>query len=413
MPSLKLLAELGLDGKGFAAGFKQAKGLAEGAGEGIKRLVIGAIGIGTVEEAIRRTVETAKDLVETSERLSIAPEQLQVLRQAAKQSHVEFEKLAETFEKVSIARQRALIPGQEGRDARRAFSAMGISTDQLRTQTGAQLLMGPMRQAAVNRNPEELGIIFKELGVKAFGKLIPFLKTDFDALAAELKKVNAIMDTETAVKLSHLSDEFSLMGQILTSLLGPALIDFTELIYSLMLKLGKNLAGAAGFYGAGTAKMNPLQAAGALLKTAGLGAEHLLGIIDTKTLKERLAKTIDMGAAVPAGKKAKEPWEAATAQFEKYLKKMKEEADKLNHPKEADLTGSVLPPKMSKKALETPTDSLIRIGNFLGSNQNMISNLNQRKVQLLQVIANNTKPHVSTRQTPFVGDAEPTFFPIG
>jgi hypothetical protein len=367
MPALSLTATLGLDGKGFAAGFREAKGYAQGAGEGIKSLVIGAVGVASVEEAIRRTVETAKELVETSERLSIAPEQLQVMRQAAKQSNVEFEKLAETFEKIDIARQKALIPGREGQDARRAFSALGIGGEQLRTQTAAQLFTGPMRQAALNRNPEELGVIFKELGVKAFGKLIPLLKTDFDELGAKMKNVGAIMDTETAVKLKHLADEFGLMGQIITSQLGPILIKFAETVYGLGLKLGKNVAGAAGFFGAGTAKMNPLQAAGALLKTAGLGAEHLLGMIDTKTLKERLGKTIDMGAAIPAGKKATEPWEQMMAQFAEFQKQMKNEADKLNHPAPPDLSGSVLPPKMTKKALESPTNSLLRIGNFLGS----------------------------------------------
>jgi hypothetical protein len=42
----------------------------------------------------------------------------------------------------------------------------------------------------------------------------------------------------------------------------------------------------------------------------------------------------------------------------------------------------------------------------------MVEALNQRKVQLLSVIAANTKPRPAPRQSSFVGDAEPTFFPV-
>lgn len=417
MPGLKLMAELGLDGNGFAAGFRQAKGLAAGAGEGIKHLVVGAVGIGTVEEAIRRTVETAKELVDSSERLAIAPEQLQVMREAAKQSNVEFEKLAETFEKINIARQRALIPGNEGKDARRAFSGLGIGVDQLRTQGGAQLFMGAMRQAALNRNPQELGIIFRELGIKAFGGLIPVLKTNFEELEASMRKVGALMDTETAVKLKRLSDEFGLLGKIITSQFGPILIKLAETMYSALLKISKGAAGAAGFYGAATAGQSPAGAAATMFKAFFLGPLAVGAGFMTKPswgLQEKLMDWIFKGTDVAAGKKAQieaeQPWQKDMDQFAAFQKRMKEEADKLDRPTPANLE-STLAPKMTNKALEAPTNSLLRIGNFLGSNQGMINQINQRKVQLLQIIANNTKQRAAPRQSTFVGDAEPTFFP--
>ena len=123
---LKIMAELGLDGKGFEAGMKRAEGLAHGVAEGLKGFVIQAVGIYTVEQAISKTVETAKELVETSRRLSIAPEQLQVMRQAAKDSGVEFQKLAELIEKTNVARDKALRPVSEGASARRAFGVQPL-----------------------------------------------------------------------------------------------------------------------------------------------------------------------------------------------------------------------------------------------------------------------------------------------
>jgi rhamnose utilization protein RhaD (predicted bifunctional aldolase and dehydrogenase) len=183
------MAELGLDGSGFNAGFHKARGLAQGVAEGIKGFVIQAVGIVTVEEAMRRTVETAKELVEASERLAISPENLQVMRKAAKDSNLEFEALVRTMEKLSIAREKALIPGKEGLDARRAFSTMGIRTPELQGMTNKDLLMGPIRDAVLKSNPEQLGIIFRELGIKSFGPLTNFLRKDFDALQAKMESL--------------------------------------------------------------------------------------------------------------------------------------------------------------------------------------------------------------------------------
>lgn len=417
MPGLKLMAELGLDGSGFQAGFNKAKGLAAGVTEGLKGFVVQAVGVATVEEAIRRTVDTAKELVETSERLAIAPEQLQVLRQAAKESNIEFEKLAETFEKIDVARQKALIPGKEGTDARRAFGAAGINMNQLQTMTAAQLFTGPLRQMALNRNPEEIGVIFRELGVKAFGQLIPFLKKDFDGLSAEMKKFGGIMDTETAVKLKMLSDEFSLLTQIITSQLGPALIKFIEVVYAGILKLGGKTAGAAAFYGAGTANMSAGQTAATLLKTAGLGAEDIYARLFKGRTSEQSRAFLREGLtgmgfnvreASAAARAAQAPWEEKLKQFQAMLEEASKKAKELDNPKPPDLSKSAVPVKLSNKELLSPTDSLVRIGNFLGSNQNGMR-LAERRTQFLQQIANNTKPRVAP---PSSGREAPTEFPL-
>lgn len=410
MSGLRLMAELGLDGSGFAAGFRKARGFAEGAGEGLKHLVIGAIGIGTVEEALRRTVETAKELVETSERLAVPVEQLQVLRRAALDSNVEFEKLAETIEKIDIARQRALIPGDEGKDARRAFSAVGVSTTQLRGQTGAELLLGPLRQAVLTRAPQELGIIFRELGVKSFGQLIPLLKTNFDELAEKLKNVGGIMDAQTAVELKYLATELNLASQVLITHFAPAIIKVVDML----LAFAGKLSAALSFWkvvhekggGLGIKAWLDAQVGRYMLQTHPNDMEPGL-----KAAHERAVKNFDgmMKDALQAFDQSTDNWDK---RMEEFRKRMQEEADKLNHPIAPDLGGSVLPQKMSKATLEHPTNALLRIGNFLGSNQGIVTQINQKKVQLLQQIANNTKQKPAPRQNSFIGDAEPSFFPI-
>ncbi|HEV2350800.1 MAG TPA: hypothetical protein VG028_13245, partial [Terriglobia bacterium] len=129
--ALRLMSEVGLDGSGFSTGLNKLESSAHSALSGLKGFFIGAIGVGTVEQAISRTVETAKELVDTSKRLAIAPEQLQVLRQAAKQSGVELEDVAHAFEKIDEARQKAMLPGQEGQQFMGAFKELGIGSEQL------------------------------------------------------------------------------------------------------------------------------------------------------------------------------------------------------------------------------------------------------------------------------------------
>lgn len=380
MPGLRLMAELGLDGSGFASGFRQAKGYAEGAGEGIKHLVIGAVGIGTVEEAIRRTVDTAKELVDTSERLAIAPEQLQVLRRAARDSNVEFEKVAEAFEKINIARQKALMPGAEGFSARRAFVAAGIGMDQLHSAQPLDLL----RQIVNRGNPEQIGIIFRELGLKAFGPLIPLLKTNFDELAEKMKSVGAIMDTETAVKLKHLSDDFGLLSQIITSQLGPILIKLAEAAYTAFLKLSSKGATAVTAAGGLIGAQGAGGFATSLLSATGHSIAHLLGFISDKEFDTKMRALIPKAAVQNMGNPA-EFWEQKQKEFADFLGKLKARAGELDHPGAPNFDNPTISPKIPKKALENPTDALIRIGNFLGGRTEGVV-LARKQAQLLSSI---------------------------
>jgi hypothetical protein len=385
MSGLKLMAELGLDGASFEHGFKRAEGIAKGVAEGIKHILIGAVGVVTLEQALEKTVETAKELIESSERLAIAPEQLQVMRQAARNAHVEFEKLVEVMEKLSVAREKALIPGNEGSDARRAFASIGVRGDQLRGMTQSQLLLGPFRNAVMNTNPEQLGIVFRELGIKAFGQLIPYLKTNFDELGEKMKKFGAIMDTETALKIKKVADEFNLLSQIITSQLGPALVKFAEFVYRVALKGLGGLAGAAAFASGATHSQSNWEI---LMNIPKLQRIMLGGLLagDFKTTLEKMSKVFDWQAGSEAAKAAVDPWEKMIVKFEETLKELADEADKLKNPKPADFTNPTIHEKMARKSLIEPSDSLVRIGNFLGGNDRVINRLAEQQVFWLEKI---------------------------
>ncbi|HEV2210858.1 MAG TPA: hypothetical protein VG167_18955 [Verrucomicrobiae bacterium] len=418
MPGLKLMAELGLDGSGFALGMNKARGVAEGVAAGMKNIILQAVGIGALEQAIQKTVETATDLVNESKRLAIAPEQLQILRQAAKEANVDMGTLAATMEKIGIARQQALIPGAEGYGPRRAFMAAGIGMDQLNSLTSAQLLLGPMAQMVKNASPDQFGIIFRELGIKGFGQLIPLLNTNFDELGNHMKKVGAIMDTETAVKLKAMGGEMGLVGQIIVSQLGPAIIKLVETIYQILLKIGGGWFATAAYGKGGSPnwdKMGWAEKGGMLLESMLNKHEVEAGRMSKEEAKVRMDALggFDTDKAEAAAMAALGPWEDRLKQFRDMLDNFRAEAANLNNPKSADFSEPIIPQKMPKQALEMPTDNLVRIGNFLGAGRGSIARLAERRTQLLQQIERNTRArHGSASSAHSYIDANATFIPI-
>src|SRR6185503_4983847 len=98
---LKLIGEVSLDGSGFDRGIKRL-------GATLKSTLAGAFGFVAIEAAFRKTIDTADELVTASKRLDTTVEQLQVLREAAKENKVEIDKLSTSFERLNVSREKAL-----------------------------------------------------------------------------------------------------------------------------------------------------------------------------------------------------------------------------------------------------------------------------------------------------------------
>ena len=402
------MAELGLDGSGFASGLRRAEGLAQGAASSIGRTIVGLVGVGTIGLAIEKTVESAKQLVDASERLGIGVESIQVLRKAAADAGAEFSNLEKAFERIDLARRKALTPGEVGQDARRAFAGMGIGAEQLRSMTAAQLFTGPMAHMAQRRNPEEIGAYLRGMGIKDFGELIPVLKTNLEALAKSMKEYGALTDAVTAVKLKNLGDEFTMVSQVITSHLGPALVRLAEFIYTDLLKGAKTVAGATAFYGGGTAEkqglLSSIWSVGRMLP-AGAWAmlnEKILGRwshVDAKMFLQATGEQVgfNTAAGAAAATEAEKPWQGKLDEFAKLMARMAERAKELNNQVPPDFTGEA--PKVGRKALEVPMDSLTRVGNFLGGGGNVIQRLAQQRTEYLRQIAQNTAKLQSAGRT--------------
>jgi hypothetical protein len=370
------MAEIGLDGSGFERGLRK---IGSDAAASVKNLAVQAFGIYAIEQAIAKTVETATDLVNESKRLSLTVEQLQLLRQAAKNGSVEMDTLATAFERLDVARARALGGDKLSMDA---FAKLGITQPELKTQTSASLFMGKISEAAKTQNTENLAPVLREIFGRAFGQLLPVMKTDFGELGSDMHKFGAIMDAETAVKLKDLGNSFDLLKQILAVQLGPVLLTLVESIFTMIGKI-KAMAAFWGTVVQHVVDLQPSQAKPEVLTSNG----------KINLWKEIWAELFDGGAAKPeikntapavAAQAAEDEW---TKAIDGMRKKLQDEAKDISNPKPI-VPEALTPPKAER----APADALVRVGNFLGNNGSTINRVDQRKIDLLQKIADNTKP---------------------
>lgn len=378
---LNLIGKIELDGAGFERGLHKAT---DRVTEFAKAAVVTAFGFYGVEEAIKKTVETATELVNESKRLDLTVEQLQLLRQAAKDGGTEMGTLASALEKVDIARAKALGGDRAALDA---FAKLGVNGNALKTQTAATLFTNQISGAVKGGNVENLAPVLKEVLGKGFGELIPVLKTDFDELGDKMHRLGSIIDTETAVKLKMLGDDFDLLRNILAAQLAPVLVLMAEHLLTFIGKIAEASAYLGTIFSGGVVQrakdaFNANNAQNTVdqyekLQAAGFDSEPL------KKKYEEAQKVLDV-----YNKKQAEAGQAALdagSEFNKMVQDMrdkaKKEADDLEHPK--PIVPAIETAKGSHAA-HIQSDSLVKVGNFLGSNGNTISRVDQRKINLME-----------------------------
>lgn len=392
---LNLRGKIELDGSGFERGLHRAGEKAiEFSADLIKNAAVAAFGLYGVEQAIEKTVETATDLVNTSKRLDVTVEQLQLLRQAAKDGGTEMGTLASAFEKLDIARSKAL-GGNKG--ALEAFGKLGVSVGDLRSQTAAKMFTGAISSSVKNNNVESLAPALKEILGKGFGELIPVLKTDFDELGEKMHKLGTIMDADTAVKLKAIGENFDLLKNILAVQLGPVIISVVETFLEVIGKVkafGAYLGGLSEkgiIKGAATVlndlKDNPV--ASSLINAipgAGAAAQYFGSKFDSKELE---------GISADAGQAYNDTSDDWSKTMDELRQKLADSAKDLENPKPIIQVPD--PEKtVTKKLSGVPNvDSLLKVGNFLGATGKTISKVDKQKIDLLQKIVDNTKPKTS------------------
>lgn len=383
--ALKLIGEVALDGSGWQRGLSQMA-------SSVKGFIATAFGIYGVQQALQKTFETASDLADASDRLGIGTEKLQIFKQAAKDAGSSLEAIVTGLEKVEIARSKALGGDKNALDA---FAKVGVSPEMLKSMSREDLFSGPIANAVRTMNQADLAAPMKEIFSRAFGELIPVLQTDFESLGAKMRKAGAIMDTETIAALDLLADQFSILSNIIAAQLGPVVLQLAEGIFRIVGALASWWAWFKGLIGPGAERASAIMAG-----TPGYGGY-------SPGQKER------MDAQLAAIKPATEsPLDAAEKAFAAEASKWNDKldaikaamaaaAEKLKNPPKAKFEADLPDEKAPKVKLAKGDsgDALTRVGNFLGSSRDVLTDVAFRQLNYLSQIAQHTNKLANNSST--------------
>lgn len=392
---LDLKATISLDGSQFERGLTRA---GEAVSNAVKSWVVGAVGVYAIEAAIKKTVETAKELVNTSQRLNIGIEKLQVFKEAAKDSGTELESVTTAMEKLGVARAKALGQTGSGIDkaATTAFLQLGIGNSLLSgSGKNDAIMMAIGQKIKDSANPEALIAPLREVFGRAAGSLIPFLETNFDELEKKMKSFGAIMSEDAAIKLKDLADKFTLIEQVMVSNFAPVIIQITlgllemlKVVLAFTTVIGGWVVKHAAEWGTGTA-FNPRgqsQSINDPVNASHADAIRRAGNANAPTgLQELYGAGQAAGASV--NQKMVDFFEKMTLSLDSLIRELQSPAKPLPKGTVNDVLTQTA--KISKE--KTEGDSLTKVGNFLGSSKGAIGGAQQELVKTSQETAANTR----------------------
>ncbi len=372
--SLRLQAHVGLDGSGFEAGLNRLEHAGKHAFGELRNFALASFGVAGIEAMFMKSVSNAKELTNAAKQLgSDGVEGVQLLRQAAKDASIDLVTVEKAFEKLNVARSKVLNKGKGWEEMAAGFKGLGINDLTMSTQA---MVTGPMRNAALTMNPANFEPLMKAVtGLRSVSELIPFLQTDFEELGDKMKKMGMVVSTDMAVKLKAVGDNFEMLSQILVAQVGPALLQFVEWLLNHGIKplVGIEATGAA--LGGGTANWSFRD----FLKYFGFGP----AIFDYTPIKP-----FDKQAAKESAVDVMNGYYEFQKSIAEAKKKLEEEANRLKNPTPPnfdDFSGTVKDKPGAKGRIDS-SDSLVRVGNFLGDSQGSMVNIAEKQLVELRGI---------------------------
>jgi hypothetical protein len=374
----KINGEIALDGSMFRHGLNEAS--AESA-KFFKEFALGAVGIYGVEQAFHKTLETAEQLADASKNLSITTDELQILKQAAKENGLEFENMTVALQRFNAVRENILTGGKGSAAQLAALSRLGVSKADIESdQTGASLLMNQISGAARKSNAADIANDLKQVFGRAGTQLFGTLQTNFKDFGEEMRKAGEIMDTDTIAKLKVLGDSFQAVSTIIITALAPALAAFAEWVGRFVL-LG---AGKVSGMGAEAGAANALRPSIMATQSADINDPANIAHADAirRAGNENAGVNVNNEAA-KAFEDAERPFQKSSEELTKKIAELRFGLEHPTHQKTADeLNLDSSASKKSRRPYENKTDSLIEVGNFLGSGKNAINSIAQQQLEV-------------------------------
>jgi len=187
---------------------------------GIGAAIGGALGIASVADFIKGTIDLADQLDELSSRLGVSTEQLSAWGYAAKLTGSDLESLASTIPRLS--KNLAAAMDESSRQAQ-LFEALGVSvTDAAGNLREVEDVLPEIADRFKQlKNDTTEAAIAQELFGKSGAEFLEFLNLGSDGLdqmAGEARELGAVVDQETAAAAAGFKDELDRLSAAATGL---------------------------------------------------------------------------------------------------------------------------------------------------------------------------------------------------
>jgi hypothetical protein len=339
MSVLNLMAKLGLDSSGFVQGLSTSKGAARAFGSELEGYFAGKMGammgLGAIEELVRRTVLWGHEIEETSRSFGISIQAVQEFDYAATKAGKTVDAFSSFFRSLAKSRAEAL-----GGDKKKMgmFGMFGMDETMMRNmrlEDMAKMISDVMKMG----DPQKYMASLTGIGGRGVTDILPMMVDGLSDTADEANKLHLILKDDIIKDLADMVAEFrKLYPEVRSLVAGPI-----------------------------TMLWEKLKGIPTLLKLGGLYSTFTGAILGGATMSEA------MGQVKKEGNKILDDFENT----------MKPRADKGALPTEPDQTGLGYKPwehprmsnftvhrfnlnKPERDASSLPVDSLTRVGALYG-----------------------------------------------
>lgn len=206
---LRLRALLGLNTSGFELGLKRSKNAAEKWSKDVSGTVKGqiaaAFGAAAIVGAMKSAIDYGGKINDLSTRLGISTDALQEFDYAASQTGGSLDAVTGALQKLAVARAAAL-DNPDG-DIAHSFKALGVAADDLKSKRLEDLLKQISGAFQSSANPQALIADGMKVMGKSAGELFPMMIEGFADAADAAQKLGIVISEDTISNLDDLGDQ--------------------------------------------------------------------------------------------------------------------------------------------------------------------------------------------------------------
>ncbi len=356
---LRLKGEVALDGSGFEGGLKRLDKAAMNAFSSVRNQLAAAFGVGAISAFAKKTIEFAGYMRDLSDETRVNVEWLQKMNNALAQNGSNAEELAKFITQIGKSREEA-AKNPTGKEAS-AFGRLGMSSGDI-TGLSQQDFVGKLIKGFAGSASLQAENDLMAVGGKTGRKMISTFRQGIES-------GGPIISEEVIDTLDEVGDQFFLLTQQLKRDLAPVLAELSRLLVPFMRFSGLYTSGSIAL-----GKKAILKDETALPNWMAESAETVQTFESEQAIR-RMQRKLERAM--------RRRREKTPPQFESDLEPLKE-----------------LPQKAAPKL---PSDALIAVGNFLGSNRSNIETIGRETNLILRQsksILTEIRDNLSASATP-------------